>query len=163
MAKPITKPELNSETLGINPFIEGLTIYVTKKSQKVLNKYKEEDTKEFDLESTPYTKVFDVNGDRKQVSDLPIRSKELYLHLIHTLKSAQDYVWIDKAAYMKLMRISSVNTYKVAVRGLSDGLYIYPHYKIKDVYWINPHYFFKGSRINKYPKNTVVKSKLIEK
>jgi hypothetical protein len=157
------KPDFTVEDLGVNPFVDGLTIFVTKKTHKVLNKYLVEDVKEFDLETVPYTKVFEVGGDRKQVSELPIRSKELYLFLIHTVKSAQDYVWIDRDAYMKIMGISSVNTYKVAVRGLSDGLYIYPHYKLRDVYWINPHFFFKGSRINKYPKNVVVKAKIESK
>lgn len=161
MANTKKKPDLTAESLGINPFVEGLSIYVTKRSHKVLNKMGIEDDKEFDLESVPYTKVFEVLGDRKQVSDLPVRSKELYLHLIHTIKSAHDYVWIDRVAYMKLMKISSVNTYKTAVRGLSDGLYVYPHYKLKDVYWINPYFFFKGSRINKYPEK-VYDKKVIE-
>lgn len=163
MSKEKIKLELTKENMGVNPFIDGLTIFVTKSTHKVLNKFDSKDVKERDLESTPYTKVFEVNGDRKQMAELPIRSKELYLWMIHTIKSSQDLVWIDKKAYMKLMGISSVNTYKVAVNGLSDGLYIYPHYKIKDVFWINPHFFFKGSRINKYPKNIVVKNILNEK
>lgn len=160
MEREKKRPELNAEVLGVNPFVEGLQIYVTKKAYKVLNKFEQVDEKQYELESTPYTKVFDVVGDRKQVSDLPIRSKELYLFLIHSIRAAHDYIWIDRHAYMAQMGITSVNTYKSAIKGLSENLYIYPHYKIKDVFWINPHYFFKGSRINKYNKNIILKGKI---
>lgn len=146
-----------SDGMGINPFIGNLSIYVTRRKQGVINKFGDEDIKEYDLEVMPYTKVFDIAGDVKQICELPIRSQQMYLYLIHSLKSAQDYVCIDRVKYMKQMKIGSVNTFKVAIRGLSSGSYIYPHYKIRDVYWINPHYFFRGSRINKYPDNLVEK------
>lgn len=160
MARKKVKPDLNSENIGINPFASNLTIYTTKKEHKVLNKFGNEDIKEFELEAIPYTKVFEVEGAKKQIHELPIRSKELYLYLIHAIKSAQDYIWIDKVAYMKQMGIKSINTYKDAVFGLTDNVYISEHSRFKDVFWINPHYFFKGSRINKYPKSVVLKSKI---
>lgn len=155
-------PDLSPESVGINPFTSNLTIFITKKEQKVINKFGEEDIKDFDLEATHYTKVFGVEGAQQQVGDLPIRCKELYLFLIHGLKPAQDIIRIDRKEYMKQMGIKSVNTYKKAVMGLCDGLYIQPHHnpKFVSVYWINPHYFFKGSRVRKYPDKLVVKGKL---
>lgn len=158
MTKPIVEPDLKKA--GLNPFTIGLTIYTYKKQKKVLNKFKEEDVKEFDLEATPYTKVFEVNGTRKQVSDLPIRSKELYLYLIHAVKVGQDCIFIDRVSYMKMMGIKSLNTFKQAITGLCAGLYTQRHSDLdnfRDVLWINPHYFFKGSRINKYPDQVIIK------
>lgn len=52
--------------------------------------------------------------------------------------------------------VSSVNTYKGAVRELLLGGYLYLSV-IKDVYWINPHYFFHGNRVNIFPQNIVRK------
>jgi hypothetical protein len=163
MAKETKKPDLSIEKIGINPFTEGLEIAITKKSVKVINKFEQLDKREYDLESTPYTKVFEVAQHKKQIIDLPIRCKELYLWLIHSIGKAQDIIWIDKSDYMRKMGIKSVNTYKDAIKVLSDNAYIYPHSSIKNTYWINPHFFFKGSRINKYPRNVVVKSTIEEK
>lgn len=153
------KPDFANENMGINPFESGLQIYVNKKFKKVTNKYDEPDEHEFDYESTPYTKVFDVPGDKKNVMELPIRCQQLYLYLIHSLIPAQDYLWIDKVAYMKKTGIKSLNTYKQAVNDLCGAGYICKHTRLANVFWINPYYFFKGSRINKYPKNVYVKTR----
>lgn len=153
------KPDFANEKMGNNPFESGLEIYVNKKFKKVTNKYDEPDQQEFDYEATPYTKVFDVPGDKESMIELPIRSKELYLYIIHSLTPAQDYLWIDKSVYMKRMKIKALNTYKQAVFGLCDASYIAKHTRLANVFWINPYYFFKGSRINKYPTKVCVKSK----
>lgn len=149
------KPDLTN--VGINPFAESLEILVNKKFQKVINKFGELDEKEYELEATPYTKVYEVASHKKQVVDLPIRCKELYLWLIHSVKPAQDIIWIDRTAYMKQNGIKSPNTFKDAVKGLYEALYIYPHPEFRDTFWINPHFFFKGSRIMKYKNNVVIK------
>jgi hypothetical protein len=151
------KPEINEEDMGINPFTKKLEIYVYKKEQYVLNKFGKPDIKEFDLEVAKYTKLFDVPGDKKLLSFMPIRSKELYLFIMYSLTSSKDYVWVDKKSYMKTMGINSINTYKTAINGLCDASIIYKHHWIPDVFWINPQYFFKGSRINKYPDNIIIK------
>lgn len=153
------KPEFDNERVGLNPFISGLSIAISKRRIDVINKYGDKDVIETDLEITPYTKVFMVESARVQVCDLPLRSKELYLYIIHSVKSATDYVYIERVSYMKQMGIKALNTYKGAINGLCDGLYIMPHHKIKGIYWINPHFFFKGSRINKYKDNLLFKTK----
>ena len=153
------KPDFKNEKMGDNPFINGLEIYVNKKFRKVINKYEQPDEEEFGYESTPFTKVFDVPADKQNIIDLPIRCKELYLFLIHSLTAAQDYLWIDKTAYMAHMRIKSLNTYKEAVNGLCESGYISKHTRFANTFWINPYYFYKGSRLNKYPKKIVVKSR----
>lgn len=157
MPRDIKKPDFENIKIGINPFTENLTIAITKKKSEIINKFGYQDIIEKDLEATVYTKVFMVEAAKKQMSSLPIRSKELYLFLIHSIQSGTDYIWIDRAAYMKQMEIKSLNTYKAAVDGLCENVYIQKHNKLKEVYWINPHFFFKGSRILKYKHNLLFK------
>lgn len=142
------RPDLHS--VGNNPFNEGLIVEVNKKVYDVINKFGNGDAIVYSMESTPYTKVFEVAGAKKRVMELPVRSKELLLYFMHSIDSGMDVLWIDRVGYMKAYGIKSVNTFKDAVRALSDSLFIYPHASIKDVYWINPHYFFKGNRVTKY-------------
>ena len=153
------KLDFSKEKMGNNPFEVGLEIYVNKKFKKILNKYNEIDEQETEYEAMPFTKVFDVPDDKKNVIDLPIRCKELYLFLIHSLTPGIDYLWVDKVLYMKHMGIKSVNTYKDAVNGLCEASYIAKHTRLANVFWINPYYFFKGSRPNKYPSKVYVKSR----
>lgn len=153
----MARPEINEEEMGKNPLVKKLEILITKKKQDVINKFGQIDIKEYDLEYAKYTKLFDVPGDKKMLSAMPIRSKELYLFIMYSLTAGKDWLWVDKMAYMKTMAITSINTYKTAIRGLSDNNIIYPHSWMKDVFWINPQYFFKGSRINKYPNNIITR------
>ena len=83
-------------------------------------------------------------------------AKSLYIHILYELEYGCDYIEINVKRYMKENNISSINTYKDAVKQLSRYLIIYPSV-IKGVYWINPKLFFAGSRVNKYPKNVVIK------
>ncbi len=158
MARQISKPDLSPENIGKNPFTNWLEIPVIHKSFKVLNKFDQQDVKEYELEKTPYTKVFDIKGNKKEVNELPVRCKEFYLWLIHAIEPAQDIIWVDRVVYMNKMKIKSLNTYKEAIRVLCDNNYIYAHSNplLKEVYWINPKFIFKGSRLNKYPENVIV-------
>lgn len=151
------KPDLSKESLGINPFSEWLEVLVNKRVKSTINKFGDEDIKDIEFEATPYTKVFGVESARKQVCKLPIRSKELYLDIMHALVSSQDAIWIDRSDYMNRMRITSINTYKGAIAGLTMNAYIAKHDTIREVFWINPKFFFRGSRLSKYPKRIVVK------
>ncbi len=51
---------------------------------------------------------------------------------------------------MKEANITSINTYK---KGLNDLIRygVVSQTTIKDTFWINPEFFFKGSRTGKYP------------
>lgn len=150
MGRKRVHPEIIESELGANPFLTGLEIAVTKKINKVINKFGDEDIREYELEATPYTKLFQVKDAKVQVSDLPLRSKELYLHILHAIKGTKDYIWIDRVEYMEAMKIKALNTFKAAVRDLALGGYVCRHETVPDLLWINPHFFFKGSRINKF-------------
>lgn len=151
------KPDLDNA--GINPFIEPLQIKVTKTRRDIINKYGDADYIEGQFEQVRYTKVFDQTGVKALMEGLSVRAKELYLHIMYTLEPATDILWVHRGRYMTSYKISSVNTYKDAVKNLAEKGFIYPVVGMKDVYWINPHYFFKGDRASKYKdKVKVVKT-----
>lgn len=145
--------------LGLNPFVADLTIMVRRHEKAVINKYDNPDVLERDYDQLKYCKVFHTTDARGRVVGLQLRSKELYLYLIHNVDATKDYIFIDKGAYMTSHGIKSINTFKQAVRDLSAHLYIHPHATLKNLYWINPQYFFNGSRLAKYPDRVRVINK----
>jgi hypothetical protein len=150
-------PDLENADLGINPFSVHLKIKVNRKVYKVI-KNGLPDTDDVTLESNPFTKVFEVAGYKANMQTLTIRGKELLLYLIHSIDGKSDVIWIDRAKYMKINNIKSVNTFKDAIADAAKHGYIQAHTdsrRFKDVYWINPHYMFKGDRVRKYPHNHV--------
>lgn len=103
-----------------------------------------------------YTKIYTCSKNRKHIMKLSTRAKELYLWLIYELEKNEDYVWINVDRYMEECDISSTTTYQNTIKDLQKFGVICPTV-VKDVYWINPLFFFNGSRIEKYP--TKVKTK----
>jgi hypothetical protein len=157
MGRRKEKPDL--ENVGINPFTESLQITVTKARRDVMNKFGDADYIESQFESVRYTKVFEQTGVKVLLSMLSVRAKELYLHIMYSLEPSTDIIWVHRGRYMSTYKIGSVNTYKDAVKNLAENGFIYPVIGMKDVYWINPHYFFKGDRASKYrDKVRVVKT-----
>lgn len=162
MARIKKKPVLDSSMLGVNPFTKKLSIPVNRMYKKVMNKFGNSDLEVKDWEATKYTRVFEVRGYKDKMVALPIRSKEMLLWLIHNIDVAVDFIRIDRVDYMKKHKIKSLNTFKDAAKELSgEDKYIMPcegkPSEVKDVFWINPHYFFKGSRALKYPELVEVK------
>lgn len=151
MIKRSKKPEeFEVVDLGLNPLLIGLCIKV---GSKIRKRNKDEPDVDIKIEASPYLKLFEIAGAKAKMNDLSPRGKELLLHVMYSLRSGEDFMWLNRSEYMKSMGMSSVNTFKDAVKDLSASGYIMPHERLKDVIWINPQYFFKGNRINKYPNN----------
>lgn len=155
--RPVVKPEIDEDKLGLNPMIdeEGyeFTFPVGKGAYDVTNKFELPDKKEYMYEKTPFTKVYEVAGLKDMTSGLPVRAKEMLLHIVLHIESSKDWIWINRKKYMEDNGIKSVNTYKTAYEQLSCKRYICPHVKIKDLFWVNPKNVFKGNRIAKYPNS----------
>jgi hypothetical protein len=158
------KQELDEAELGINPFVSSLKIPVN--SVRSDNKYRVHDKSSgedsiyelanFDYEATPYCKVFSDKQRRTIMAKLKPRSKDLFLWIGYELKSGKDYIWINKVRYMEENEVGSINTYKSAIVELMQtGIIAKIH--VMDYYWINPHWFFNGNRITKFPDNVVRK------
>lgn len=155
---------LEKKFLGRNPFIKGLTINVNKIAIK--NVYKSSGDKACDgsiiqepvyskADSTPFTKFYIGSELRKIRSLITPRGKELLLWIMDELEAGKDYVEINRKRYMKELHIKSLNTYKTAVSDLVRYGIIALTLK-QDVFWINPEFLFRGSRVRKYKSNTII-------
>ena len=155
--RPVIKPEIDESKLGLNPMIdeEGFefTFPVGKGAYDTTNKFDLPDKKEYLYEKTAFTKVYEVGGIKEMTAGLPVRAKELLLHIIMYIESGKDWIWINRKKYMADNGIKSINTFKSAYEELSCKRYICPHVKIKDLFWVNPKNLFKGNRIEKFPNN----------
>lgn len=149
------KPEFTRETLGNNPTVNALVIpirtVVFNKTYKT-NKDGNLEPLEQDLEYTPFVRFYSTAERRTLRNACSLRGKELLLWIMDELEYGKDYLWINKGRYMEEMNIKSVNTYKEALNELIRYCFLATTV-IKDVYWINPDFFFKGDRVKMYPNN----------
>lgn len=106
------------------------------------------------LEAEPKCSLYVSSEKRLLVNVLDASTKELFLWIIYSLDANKDYLWINKERYMAEIGITSINTYKKALSQL-ERYGVIAITSVKDTYWINPDFFFRGNRITKYPKNVV--------
>lgn len=144
-------------SLQNNPFTNNLKIVVNKLEDKTT--YQSTDGillhKQYYFEREPYIKLYNNTIHRKLIANLSGNGIKLLFWLMFRIKRNQDYIKIDKTAYLKENKINSINTYKAAIKELQINLLICPAI-IKDYYFINPCIFFAGNRIKNYPENVVI-------
>lgn len=154
--KPPVNTTDDNDDIGKNPFSYGLKIpvrsvykknefYVDRDGDKLPSKYK--------AEYIEYCKIYTLPSIRKKVCSLKPTSVKLLNWIIFTISPGSDYLWINKSRCLNECNIS-YNTYKSAIKELHQEAIIAPSVK-KDVYWINPTYFFNGNRLSKYPDNII--------
>lgn len=150
----VRKPIFQEEDLGVNPFLTNLNIPTV--TRKLINTFivndGNQEQADLELEYTSYTKLFCSADRRYKTNQLSPRAKELLLWMMYQIKNADDYIWINKKLYMEENNITSINTYKEAIKDLITKGFLVLTIKT-DVFWINPDMFFKGDRIRKYPNN----------
>jgi hypothetical protein len=84
---------------------------------------------------------------------LSLRSKEMLLWMLGRLRSGEDVVIIHPENYMALFDIASVSTVRKAIKGLIAANML-AKTDVRNVYFINANYFFRGSRIRKWPEQS---------
>lgn len=153
------KPEITEELMGLNPFVPNLRIPVNRVTfEKQFAKDKDGVwlPVQRDLEVDESCRVYLDKERRLNMISLSARAKDLLLWIIYESKNSSEWIWINKHRYMKEGGVSSINTYKSALKELIRTGYLLGSV-IKDVYWINPKYFFNGNRVNKFTDNIVRK------
>lgn len=153
------KPVIDPLKLGNNVFLLNLKVPINK--LVLPGQYKADGDGdmlpvEVEYERDPLCKIFIDAPRRKMMVGLSPRAKELLMWLIYETEPGLDWIWINKRRYMEENGIRAYNTYKDAVRELHGGSFIQPT-PIAGVYFINPHFFFNGSRVAAFPKNVVRK------
>ena len=103
----------------------------------------------YDMENEDLVKVYTSPDNRKVVALLSGNALRLFMWVFYEMDYGSDVVWINRNRYMKETAITSTNTYKKAVDEL-DRYGLLRYSDRPDVYWINPRYLFKGSRMKKY-------------
>jgi hypothetical protein len=148
------------ELLGINPLAGGdFRILVRKLEMGGSYKIGDEGVLlpvEVDVESESYIKMYCDRDKRLLIANLSNGAMRLYMYIMFSIDYGKDWVEIGYRRYMEENGVKSINTYKSSLAELCRYLFVYPSL-VDGVYWINPRLFFKGSRVNKYPKNVFVK------
>lgn len=155
MGRKRVKPDIDVEKMTLNPLVgTDFKVLVRKITRPHEFKLDGDDTVpvEIELECQEYTKLYKGADIRKVVSNLREPAKRLFLWIAYEIESGKDYLWINKAQYMKDVGVTSVNTYKSGLEELIRYTLICES-SIRGVYWINPRFIFCGSRINKYKVN----------
>jgi hypothetical protein len=149
--------EIDASKIGINPFSHSLEL---KASQFKGEGYIGEPgsiriPKRYNREQTPNCKIFITAELRKITMGLSNNSLRIYLWLVFHAEPERDYIKFNRSAYMKENAISSVNTVKTGLAELIRYQFIEKS-NVKNVYWFNPLYFFRGDRLKKYPKKVAI-------
>lgn len=142
---------VTDEDMGKNPCATSMKIpirLVSPDNQYYIDEDGDKLPVEIDLEYTPYSKLYTVADARKYITKLTSASKSLWLWIMYEVPHGKDYLWVNKERYREESSVS-YKTYKKAVGELHKFALISPT-TYKDVYWINPQFFFKGNRIEKY-------------
>lgn len=151
------KPIINEEDLGINPCTIPLQIpivrWVSKSFQVDLDGDVLNDV--YDIEIDKHVKLYQTSERRKLVMQISNSSNKLLTWIMYELTTNKDWIWVNKKRFMEETGMS-YNTYKLSITELHKYNLIQPTIQ-QDVYWINPHFFFPGNRVKKYPKNIIIK------
>lgn len=149
------RPKYNEDMLGVNPFLGNLEILVSEVAYK--NQYKKDKDGDMipiisEVESESKCSLFVSSQKRLKANRLSPRAKELYLWLLYEADNGKDYMWLNRVRYMSENDISSVTTYRSALKEVIMAGII-TRSVVNGVYWINPDFFYNGNRIIKFPKN----------
>ena len=102
------------------------------------------------LEGQEYTKLFVGIETRALISSLSPRGSHLLLWLMLKVIRRHDLIWIDRKQYMLDSGISRSETCMSAIVDLVFSRVLVKAPQYSGLYFINPHIFFKGNRLQKY-------------
>lgn len=150
LEKRVLKPKVEEGDMVGNPLTaDGFKIIIKKQVKNHRGKGGEIVPVEVELEQEKYVKLYVEADKRKIIGNLCAPARGLFFWIMYELDYGKDWLWINKARFMEETGVNSINTYKAAIKELV-GRKLLAVSLIKDVFWINPKFFFCGSRINKY-------------
>lgn len=139
--------------LGSNPLVgDDFVIRISKIAHKGGFKKDGEDwlPLDYDLERDKKVFVYTHRSLRESISALSGLAKGLFLWLLYEVEYGRDYIDLKKDRYMFENGLKSEWSYRKGRNELIRYKIICPTV-VRGVYWINPAYFFAGSRSKKYP------------
>jgi hypothetical protein len=147
----------------MNPFLQNFklslvkvykTYYETKTeniSDGYIGKYKEV-TESFLMDSQKKTAVYHIPYiENVLFSEMKSNGRDLLLYVIYNIKEEEDFINLKLDRVCQQMKTSRPSLIK-GINELSDVGVIAK--KSQSEYWVNPHFIFKGNRIEHYYKNS---------
>ena len=108
---------------------------------------------EYEYEATPYVKHYcNWSLTDNPLIGLEPKALALYYYITMSIKWGEDCVWVNRKLHQRLTGMSDV-TYRDAV-DILEVARIIATTRFPNLFNINPQFFFKGNRVNKYPDNT---------
>ena len=140
----------------MNPLLTNLRIEVSRITDKTKLTYDGDEFLpiELELERGKIVKLYASYKNREAIAGLNHNAQRLLFWIAFELHAGKDYIELNRNRFLKENGISSVNTYKSAYKSLVQFGFLALTIK-RDVFWINPEYFFCGSRVGKYPDKVV--------
>jgi hypothetical protein len=148
----MAKSNIDVDNLGNNPLCEGFFFEVTEVTER-----RRSGDKIYYQDRMECTKIFHAAGLNEKVDRLSATSQTLLFAILRNMKEGIDYIILESDKTMKSAGISSINTYKKCISELCNERLIYRHYEHTKLFWINPAYFFCGSRPTKYPDKKIIR------
>ena len=107
------------------------------------------------VEREQAAKLYQNPENRKIVSSLSNNAKSLFIHILYRLEPGQDEITLNINSYMDENSIKSINTMKAALKELEQKKIVATINQTtkKHTIYINPNFFFSGSRIKAFPEN----------
>lgn len=159
MARKRAISSLDSESIGVNPFLEYMRIYALNVKEKVEmfeksdgvvvsvdNTASFKSSRKYDIEH--YFKCFNRSYNRKLIGGMSLRAKELLWFIAFEMKPGFDYVIISRERFFS-ENLGSKRGYNKCVSELIEKQVI-AKTRFLDVFFINPQFFFNGNRIKKF-------------
>jgi len=156
------KPELSEEIVGVNPFVQALKIKVRTVESGYVEAQDHKGVmvpKEVELECDVSYKSYVSKELREIRVGLSYRALQMWEWIMQSIESGADVIWIDPKRYKRECAIKSEKTFRQAQNELGRYGFITPCMGVRNSFFINPKYGFKGSRIRKYPGNLEFLSK----
>lgn len=154
MSQRYKRPVIDESTLVNNPFVGNLSIKVVKNtdtSRYAKDKLEGYFHKNYHRETEIPVRVYVSKDRRKVINSLSANSSKLLNWCIQEMDVKQDWFWLNKQRYMDETGVA-YNTYKKSAKELQDmGLILKTSYT--DVFWVNPHFFFRGNRMDFFSKH----------
>jgi len=151
-------PQIDESQLGTNPYLYELQIPVTEIVKDIDYEKTEEGVlinKVLYAERTQKVTLYMHESSKSNVAGLSDKAQRLYLHILYSLTNKQDWFYLNKQDYMNKNKVKSQTTVNAAIGELHRYAFVQPT-PVKGYYWVNPHRFFPGNRLEKYPDNKVV-------
>ena len=162
------KEEFNEDTfdestLGKNPFINSLSIPVTKIYSDTNYVKNDEGTwlnSSFYAERTASTRIYMCPGCATTIYGLSPKAKEMFLYFLYHPNRGKDWIKFNPENYTEKTKVSSRTTITEALaelikNGLLNAITVVP--KVKNMYWINPFMFSFNNRVIAYPEKLDIK------